>query len=117
MASVEIVPAAIPPIRLVAIALLIPMKPDDVPITMGSLPPMGPMGYNWMNVINPAMIIAFCSRATRNVPNPSPSVMPHVARITRSGDRFPTNMARTCCNPSGMAWESEMRPFNEYGEV
>ena len=40
------VPAAMPPIVLIAIELLMPIKPDEVPITIGSLPPIGPIGYS-----------------------------------------------------------------------
>ena len=43
-ASVAMAPAAMPPIRLVAMALLMPMKPEEVPITMGSRAPIGPRG-------------------------------------------------------------------------
>ena len=41
---VEMVPAAMPAIMLTAMALLTPMKPEEVPMTMGSRAPMGPMG-------------------------------------------------------------------------
>ena len=46
LASVVMVPAAMPPMVLMAMELLMPMKPEEVPMTMGSLPPMGPMGYS-----------------------------------------------------------------------
>ena len=37
-------PAATPAIMLVAIVLEIPMKPEEVPITIGRRLPMGPIG-------------------------------------------------------------------------
>ena len=41
---VVMVPAATPAIILAAMALLTPIKPEDVPITIGSRAPIGPMG-------------------------------------------------------------------------
>ena len=110
LASVVMVPAAMPPMVLRAMALLMPMKPEEVPMTMGSRPPMGPMGYSWMKVTRPAITMAFCSSVTRRALNPASTVRPQVPRMIKSGDRFPTNMARTCCRPRGMAWPSGIRP-------
>ena len=52
------------PPMLAATLLNTPRKPELVPMMIGTLPPTGPMANNWIKVTTPAMIIAFCNRAT-----------------------------------------------------
>ena len=45
---------------MVAATLLnTPMKPELVPMMIGTLPPMGPMENSWTSVTTPATNIAF----------------------------------------------------------
>ena len=111
-AQIVIVPAEIPARVAAAILLLIPIKPEDVPITIGSFPPMGPRGYSWSRVTTPAMNIAFCKRETRRSPNPAPAVIEQTPMMISRGERLPTNMASTCCRPRGTAWASGILPFS-----
>lgn len=88
------------------------MKPELVPITIGSLPPTGPMVNTCTKVTIPAMSIAFCRSATCKSP---PGSIPQAAVIIRRGVRFPTNMASTCCRPSGIASFKGGLPSRSYG--
>ena len=45
---------------LVATLRQTPMKPELVPMMMGTLPPMGPMAYSCTRVTMPATSMAFC---------------------------------------------------------
>ena len=96
---------------MVATTLLnTPMKPELVPMMMGTLPPQGPMPYNWIKVTIPAIIIAFCSRLICKLTKSVPPIMPHAPPIIKSGVRLPTNMAKTCCRPKGIAWPRGISP-------
>ena len=101
--------AMTPPPMVAATELKTPRKPEEVPITMGTLPPMGPMENNWTRVTIPATSIAFCSRCSCSSAN-SPLAIPQVPVMISRGVRLPTNMARTCCRPRGIAWESGIFP-------
>ena len=79
-----------------------PMKPEEVPMMMGTLPPMGPMAKSCKRVTSPATSMAFCSRLICKSAN-SPPTRPQALVMMSSGVRFPTNMASTCCTPRGMA--------------
>ena len=88
---------------MVAATLLnTPRKPELVPIMMGTLPPTGPTAYSWTSVTMPATNMAFCSRLTCRSAN-SPPARPQALVMISSGVRLPTNMAQTCCRPSGIA--------------
>ena len=55
-----IAPYAVTPPPMVAATLLnTPMKPDEVPIMIGTLPPIGPTANSCTSVTTPATIIAF----------------------------------------------------------
>ena len=89
-----------------------PMKPEDVPMMMGTLPPIGPMPNSWTRVTTPAIHMAFCSSESCTSANSAPA-RPHAPVTIKSGVRLPTNIASTCCRPSGTACASDMSPSNE----
>ena len=89
-----------------------PMKPEDVPMIIGTLPPTGPMPNSCTRVTRPATSMAFCSRASWTSAN-SPPARPHTPVTISNGVKLPTNMARTCCRPSGIAWDNGISPSNE----
>ena len=81
-----------------------PMKPELVPMMMGTWPPMGPTENSWTSVTMPATSMAFWSSATwirANSSAPPPAAQALV--MIRMGVRLPTNMASTCCRPRGTA--------------
>ena len=84
-------------------------------MTIGTLPPIGPIENICTRVTIPATVIAFCKSAVRSAPYPASAVRPHAPMMIRSGVRFPTNIAITCCNPSGIACFSGIRPSKVYG--
>ena len=65
------------------------------------------------SVTTPATNMAFCSRLTCRSAN-SPPARPQALVMIRSGVRLPTNMANTCCRPSGMAWRRGILASNWY---
>lgn len=99
-----------PPPMETATLRMTPRKPELVPMMMGTLPPMGPMAYSWTNVTRPATSMAFCSSVTYRAG--SSVMMPQAPQMMMSGVRLPTNMARTCWMPRGMACFRGMRPSN-----
>ena len=97
-----IAPYAITPPPMVAATLLnTPIKPELVPMMIGTLPPIGPMENSCTSVTTPATNIAFCRTLTCRSAN-SPPAMPHAPMMMSSGVRLPTNIAKTCCSPSGI---------------
>ena len=56
--------------------------------------------------------MAFCNRESCTSANSAPA-NPHALVTISSGVRFPTNIARTCCKPKGIACASGMSPSNE----
>ena len=74
-----------------------PIKPELVPMMMGTLPPTGPMANSCTRVTRPATSIAFCSSTTWMAAKSSaPLVAAHRLVMIRIGVRLPTNMASTC---------------------
>ena len=101
---------------MVAATLLnTPRKPELVPMMIGTLPPTGPRPYSCTSVTMPATNMAFCSRLTCRSAN-SPPTRPQALVMMSSGVRLPTNMAKTCCKPSGTAWRSGIFASNSYAE-
>ena len=89
-----IAPYAItPPPHAATVLLRTPRKPDDVPMTIGTFPPIGPTENICTSVTTPAMIIAFCKRAVRSSANPASAVSPHTPITMISGVRLPMNIA------------------------
>ena len=80
------------------------------PITTGRPEPTFQMGYSWMSVPTPAIIMAFwMSRATSTPVKGSP--LYRATEATRMmGATLDTNMARTCCRPKGIALPTGTRP-------
>ena len=105
--------ATTPPPMDPATPLITPMKPELVPITQGSLAPIGPIVHSCTSVTRPATSIAFWMTGTIIPASPSE----HAPPMTRIGVRFPTNMARTCCIPRMIAFPVGMRPSSSYSEV
>ena len=79
-----------------------PIKPELVPMMMGTPPPTGPIVNSCTSVTTPATNMALCSSVTCRSAN-SPPAMPQALVMINSGVKLPTNMAQTCCRPSGMA--------------
>lgn len=99
-----IAPYAItPPPHAATVLFNTPRKPEEVPITIGTFPPTGPMENICTNVTIPAIIIAFCKRAVLSSAKPASAVSPHAPITMIRGVRFPMNIAITCCSPSGIA--------------
>ena len=94
--------ASTPPPMVAATLLNTPINPEDVPIIIGTLPPTGPMVNSCTSVTIPATSMAFCKSCNCRSAN-SPPASPQVPVMISSGVRLPTNIARTCCKPSGMA--------------
>ena len=88
------------------------MKPEDVPMMIGTLPPMGPIANSCTSVTTPAIHMAFCKSDSWTSANSAPA-SPHAPVTIRSGVKLPTNMAKTCCKPRGIAWARGMSPSNE----
>jgi len=95
--------AKIPPPIVAATLLNTPMKPELVPMIIGTLPPTGPTENNCSSVISPATNIAFCRSSICSCARSFPPVIPQAPVMIRSGVRLPTNIASTCCSPSGIA--------------
>ena len=102
--------ARIPPPQAATVLFSTPRNPEEVPITIGTLPPTGPIEKSCTRVTIPAITMAFCSKAVRRSPNPASAVSPQRPITIISGVRFPINIAITCCNPSGMACERGILP-------
>ena len=94
--------ASTPPPIDAATLLNTPINPEEVPMIIGTFPPTGPMENNCTSVTIPATSMAFCSRESCSCAN-SPPASPHAPVMINNGVRFPTNMARTCCKPRGIA--------------
>ena len=81
------------------------IKPELVPITVGSPEPIFQIGLSCTNVTAPATNIALCSRETLISAGTLRTPV-----ITRIGARFPAYIAKTCCIPSGIAVFNGTRP-------
>ncbi len=101
--------AMTPPPILDATLLNTPIKPEDVPMIRGTLPPIGPMAKSCTKVTSPATNMAFWRRLNCREAN-SPPAMPQAPVMISSGVRLPTNMASTCCSPKGIAWRRGILP-------
>ena len=85
--------------------IMIGIKANDVPCTMGSAAPTGPMVTVCNSVATPAKSIDIWIRYRSSgksgefEPNPNPAAPATMI----AGVTFETNIARTCWMPSGMA--------------
>ena len=92
-------------------ALAVPINPELVPITIGSLAPTFHTGYNWTKVTAPAINIAFWINADfKSGDNPS------IPAIINNGLMFPRNIANTCWIPKGNASFKGTTPSSSYIE-
>ena len=83
---------------------------------IGTLPPTGPIEKSCTSVTMPATSIAFCSSDTWIAANCSASLIAaHALVMIRMGVRLPTNIASTCCSPSGIACPSGILAVKLYG--
>lgn len=88
--------AIIPPPQAVTVLFNTPKNPEDVPMTIGTFPPTGPIENICTSVTIPAIIMAFCKSAVLSSEKPASAVSPQTPITIMSGVRFPINIAITC---------------------
>ena len=80
------------------------------PMTTGSPEPTFQMGYSWISVPIPAIIMAFWIRRAVSTAVKGTPLYSATEATRMMGATLDTNMARTCCRPKGMAFPTGTRP-------